>query len=80
MNNHHDACVVRQFVSVRRHNSHVEELLHLREHLLLALARLRISGEAQPVEHGDDGFAAATEFGDEARQVIFQKRFTLGRE
>ena len=62
MDHHHHARVFGQLVGVALDEGDVEKLLHLREHLLLALAHLRIAGHAQPVEERDDRLAAATQF------------------
>jgi hypothetical protein len=80
MHHHDDAGVVGQFLDFAFERLHVEELLHLRQHLRFAQAELRIAVHAEAVEHGDDRLAALAEFGDEARQIIFEKGLALRRK
>ena len=72
--------LVRQLVDVADLRLHVEELLDLFHRLLHRHAHLRIAEQADSVEQRDHRLAALTEFGNQSRQVVFEKGFALGHE
>ncbi len=80
MHHHQHAGAVGQLVDIAGDRLDVEELLHLRQHLLLGHAHHRIAGEAEPVDQRHHRFAAAAELGDETREIVFQERLAIGRE
>ena len=80
LNDHQHARIVWQFLNIALQALHVEKLLHLHKHLLLAHAHLRIALQVHLVNHRDDGLALTVKFRHEAGEIIFKKCFALGRE
>ncbi len=77
MDHHQHAGVVGQLLDLTGQRLHVEELLHLRQHLLLGHPHHGITGEAEPVEHGHDRLAPPSKLRHQPRQVVFQERFAV---